>query len=221
MHASSDPSQPQVKTGFCVNCGTAISTASRFCGQCGQPLTEPSDEAGQPVSSQPPTTDSAAPSDDRADRPGRELQVDQPTSLSVQEPTSEPPAVQSRCACGHQSEPDASFCPGCGKNSKPSGSAQYRLLCRGPQGQRTVIELNGPRLTVGNADECDLKILEDNHLSREHAQFSLTGDRIVLEDLLSSNGTYVRVRQPFLLQDGDEILVGATILRLERLVNGQ
>ena len=42
-----------------------------------------------------------------------------------------------------------------------------------------------------------------------------------MEDLLSSNGTYVRVRQPFLLQDGDEILVGATILRLERLVNGQ
>ena len=220
MHASPDPSQPQVKAGFCVNCGTPISAGSRFCGQCGQPLTGPANEAGQPASSQPPTTDSAAQGADPVDRPGHEHQVDQPTSPSVQEPTSEPPAPQCRCGCGHQSEPDTSFCPGCGKTLKRSGSAQYRLLCRGPQGQRTVIELNGPRLTVGNADECDLKMLEDSHLSREHAQLSVTGDRIVLEDLLSSNGTYVRVRQPFLLQDGDEILVGATILRLERLING-
>ncbi len=228
MHASPDLSQPQVKAGFCVNCGTPISTGSRFCGQCGQPLTEPADETSQPVSGQPPATDGTVQSPDRAasspaptDRPGREHQFAQSTNPSVQEPTGDTHVLQSRCACGHQSEPEASFCPGCGRPLKRSGSAQYRLLCRGPQGQRSAIELQGTGLTIGNADECDLKIPEDSHLSREHAQLSVTGDRIVLEDLLSSNGTYVRVRQPFLLQDGDEILVGATILRLERLINGQ
>ncbi len=57
-------------------------------------------------------------------------------------------------------------------------------------------------------------ILSDSKISREHFQITATDKRYLIEDLNSSNGTFVnnrRIRKKF-LQEGDEIRIGQTIL---------
>ena len=58
----------------------------------------------------------------------------------------------------------------------------------------------------------------DPQISRSHAQIVVQGSAVWLEDLNSTNGTYHNGRQIFsrvLLQTGDEIRLGNTILRVE------
>jgi pSer/pThr/pTyr-binding forkhead associated (FHA) protein len=54
--------------------------------------------------------------------------------------------------------------------------------------------------------------VDSSKVSRRHARILVTGNRAVLEDLGSKNGTYVRGRRidaPTPLKDGDEIRVGS------------
>ena len=56
--------------------------------------------------------------------------------------------------------------------------------------------------------------LDDNEVSRRHAEISRVGDRFVVGDLRSSNGTYVNSRkvERAPLAAGDQIQVGRTVL---------
>lgn len=56
--------------------------------------------------------------------------------------------------------------------------------------------------------------LEDNEVSRRHAEIRRSGDRFVVSDLGSSNGTYVNSRkvERAELSSGDQIQVGRTVL---------
>ena len=79
-----------------------------------------------------------------------------------------------------------------------------------------VYALEEPETLIGRGVACHLR-LPDESLSREHAVILYEGDAYVIEDLQSSNGTSVngkRVRQA-VLKDGDEIIVGQSLLRLE------
>jgi predicted component of type VI protein secretion system len=69
--------------------------------------------------------------------------------------------------------------------------------------------VDDPVLLVGRDVECDL-IIPDRQVSRRHASISLEGERYVLKDLNSKNGTFVNgqeVDEPHFLQDGDEIQI--------------
>jgi predicted component of type VI protein secretion system len=66
-----------------------------------------------------------------------------------------------------------------------------------------------PELVIGRGDQCDL-VISDRQVSREHSRIRLEGDRLLLEDLGSKNGTFVNGQQltePHWLQDGDEIQI--------------
>ncbi len=70
--------------------------------------------------------------------------------------------------------------------------------------------------TLGRVDDCDITI-PDPSVSRRHAELRPEGDRWVLEDLGSSNGTWIgeeRIRRAA-LEDGSVFRIGATELRLE------
>lgn len=73
--------------------------------------------------------------------------------------------------------------------------------------------LNGQRwpvrgsLIIGRDIECEI-VIPDRQISRRHARISTTSNGVLLEDLGSKNGTHcngVRVDEPVLLQDGDNI----------------
>lgn len=68
-----------------------------------------------------------------------------------------------------------------------------------------VYELSGSKV-IGRSQECDI-CLYVVHLSRKHARLTVKGDQIEVEDLSSSNGTYINgVKiQRSLARSGDEI----------------
>jgi len=68
--------------------------------------------------------------------------------------------------------------------------------------------------TIGRAVESDI-VVTSKRVSREHARVRRDGWRMVLEDLGSTNGTFLngeRVLTPVALQDGDRIKIGDVIL---------
>lgn len=70
--------------------------------------------------------------------------------------------------------------------------------------------------TVGR-EGCDVNI-EDTEVSRRHAAIRREGDAVVVEDLGSTNGTFVngeRISGAHSLGEGDEVRFGATIWRLQ------
>jgi hypothetical protein len=86
-----------------------------------------------------------------------------------------------------------------------------RLTCAPPPPERP-----GQAYVVGRHLDCDL-VLDDESVSRRHASLRLDGDRWLISDLGSRNGTHVngwRVAEAHVF-DGDELLLGRTRLRFQ------
>ena len=69
-------------------------------------------------------------------------------------------------------------------------------------------------ITIGRAVENDI-VITSKRVSREHARVSRQGQRVLLEDLRSTNGTYLndeRVLVPIDLRDGDRVSIGDVVL---------
>jgi len=84
----------------------------------------------------------------------------------------------------------------------------------GPEAGRRV-EL-GVEVVIGRQD-ADL-VLEDPEVSRRHAVLRRSGQSVVIEDLDSTNGTFVkgeRIRKPITVGPGDQVRVGRTTLEIE------
>ena len=76
------------------------------------------------------------------------------------------------------------------------------------------IELAQPRQLLGRDPSADIRIL-DEVVSRKHACISRQGDRYLLEDLGSSNGTYLNgkmIKEATPLSSGDQISLGHTVV---------
>jgi hypothetical protein len=61
-------------------------------------------------------------------------------------------------------------------------------------------------------------VLEDPEVSRRHAVLRRSGASVVVEDLDSTNGTFVngeRIRSPITVGPGDQVRVGRTMLEIE------
>ena len=79
----------------------------------------------------------------------------------------------------------------------------------------TIFRIEKPRMTIGRS-EADI-VLDDAETSREHAALEIRGSNVMLEDLGSTNGTFVngkRIAEPVELQNQQEFVVGMTTLML-------
>ncbi len=63
----------------------------------------------------------------------------------------------------------------------------------------------------------DILFPDDGYVSGLHCQLTVTGNRVNLTDVGSSNGTYVRLRAPRGLRNGDFLLLGQQLFRLQML----
>jgi hypothetical protein len=80
----------------------------------------------------------------------------------------------------------------------------------------THIGIGDEPVTIGRASDCQVA-LADPTVSKHHAELRREGTGVVLVDLGSTNGSKVNgagVRERTLV-DGDEITIGATVLRFE------
>jgi hypothetical protein len=99
-----------------------------------------------------------------------------------------------------------------GFQEAPGGAAVGSIFLE--DGRR--VEIGETPLVVGRMPECDVA-LSDPNVSRRHAEVRRQGTGFVVVDLGSTNGTRVNGAQikERLLNNGDEITVGATKLRFE------
>jgi hypothetical protein len=70
-------------------------------------------------------------------------------------------------------------------------------------------------IIVGRSSDLDMVLVEDM-VSRKHAKISTVGGQIVIQDLGSTNGTFVNGEKikKVRLKEGDRILIGTSILKL-------
>jgi signal transduction histidine kinase/pSer/pThr/pTyr-binding forkhead associated (FHA) protein len=89
-----------------------------------------------------------------------------------------------------------------------------RLVLHPGQTDEQVFDLKKGPTTLGRAKENDIVIL-DASLSRMHARVDVNGDRIVLSDLQSSNGTFVNGDRitDCVLKHGDTVMCGDVALQ--------
>lgn len=83
-----------------------------------------------------------------------------------------------------------------------------------------VFPVFGAQVDLGRV-EGQIVFADDPYLSPRHARILRRGDGFILRDLDSVNGTYVRLREPVVLTDGDMILIGQQVLRFEVLSEGE
>ena len=92
----------------------------------------------------------------------------------------------------------------------------HRLVIEDPPTRRGArFELDGPELTIGRATGCHVPLPDDTFASTIHARVFEQDGSIYVEDLGSTNGTYVngmRLAAPVLLRPGDQLQVGATVM---------
>jgi FHA domain len=112
----------------------------------------------------------------------------------------------------------------------PSQAAGVQSARRGPHTGRLVVvkspdldegqdfELDSAQLTIGRGGQNDIAIGSDEYASARHARFEPRQDGVWVQDLGSTNGTYLngmRLEHPRRLTRGDIVRVGETDLRFD------
>lgn len=85
-------------------------------------------------------------------------------------------------------------------------------------GERTRVEVGAEPLTIGRDPRQGLT-LQDTEVSRLHARVSLVNGEAVVEDLGSTNGSFLggeRLTRPATLKEGDVLRMGSHLLQYER-----
>jgi pSer/pThr/pTyr-binding forkhead associated (FHA) protein len=77
-------------------------------------------------------------------------------------------------------------------------------------------------IIVGRSSELDMVLVEDM-VSRKHAKIATAGEQIVIQDLGSTNGTFVNGEKikKVRLKEGDRILIGTSIIKLVAVDSSQ
>jgi len=83
--------------------------------------------------------------------------------------------------------------------------------------QEKQFEFHYPcEITIGRDESCDLIINDDVKISRKHAVIIMQSDKIIIEDLDSTNGVFVNDQPVFKksLKENDLILIGDTLFKI-------
>ena len=112
----------------------------------------------------------------------------------------------------------------------PAGPAGVQASRAGPHTGRLVVvksadldegqdfQLDSVQITIGRGRQNDIAISTDEYASARHARFEPRQDGVWVQDLGSTNGTFLngaRLEHPHRLTQGDIVRIGETDLRYE------
>ncbi len=100
-----------------------------------------------------------------------------------------------------------------GQSDVPSNYA-LKFISGKYQGGEFPLRMDN-EVVIGRSSELDMVLVEDM-VSRKHAKITVGGGKVTIQDLGSTNGTFVngeKVKQAR-LKEGDRILIGTSILKL-------
>jgi pSer/pThr/pTyr-binding forkhead associated (FHA) protein len=103
-----------------------------------------------------------------------------------------------------------------GAKAGRGGKAPRQLVVTHGALAGTRISLDGRPIMIGRADDSTL-VLDDDYASTRHARISLRGTDWYVEDLGSTNGTYLdraKVTAPLRVPLGVPIRIGKTVIEL-------
>ena len=184
----------------CQSCGTENLDGSQYCDECGTKLA-PAKNVGPDIPGFRPRVSS---------NPG--FRVANVTSVGI------PPLVE------NPKTGEIDFATG---KEKPVSGAHARLILERGNSANTEFGLSAEESNIGRWDadngifpDVDLDAYDpDAKVSRRHARIIRRNNTYMIEDLGSTNGTFLnRGRRllpgsPQVLSDGDEVIVGKTFLR--------
>ena len=121
--------------------------------------------------------------------------------------TVEPSPRPSRSGRGGKS--DAAAAPA------PAGPTSLVVYAEGAKPRTVKLATS---MVVGRSPDCEL-LIDDTYASQQHARLFGKNGSWYVEDLGSTNGTYVndqKLASPAMIQPGDRVRVGTTVLELRR-----
>lgn len=95
-------------------------------------------------------------------------------------------------------------------------ASQYQLVMRSGPTPGAAFSLEGQQINVGR-DSTNEIVINDAEISRRHARLTLQGAQYVLEDVGSTNGTFIngqRLTGPRALKPGDVVSFGEQIMMI-------
>ena len=198
-----DEKLPGPEEQQCQSCDIARKACAKFCPECRNKVIHTA------------TCDSGI-----AEKPCQEKEVPpetgkNTTSTQADSPRDKTGTSNSKCRCGEEVAADAKFCPECGK-SVTKVPFEYEVFCMCKDGTELTAKVNADEFIIGKASDCDLTIPNDGYVSRKHARILFSNGKLMLKDS-SSNGTFVRINEPVELCPGDEIVIGANLLRVDEI----
>ena len=104
------------------------------------------------------------------------------------------------------------------KPAKARRGAPTHVLVVGGDNQGERADLTQAPILIGRGPDAAIR-LDDDYVSTRHARIASSGDQWFVEDLGSTNGTYIgshRLTQPTTLQLGSQVRIGKTTLELRK-----
>jgi hypothetical protein len=114
--------------------------------------------------------------------------------------------------------PDQARALGLVQQGPPAPRGQLVVVASSALRPGEAYEVDSVQLTIGRGANNDLALPDDEFASARHARIEPRRDGVYVEDVGSTNGTYVngiRLARERRLADGDVVRVGETDLRFE------
>jgi pSer/pThr/pTyr-binding forkhead associated (FHA) protein len=100
---------------------------------------------------------------------------------------------------------------------RPRGAPSVVVVVDGPNAGDAA-SLDDAPVLIGRGADAAIR-LDDDYVSTRHARIASSGDQWFVEDLGSTNGTYIgshRLTQPTTIQLGSKVRIGKTTLELRK-----
>lgn len=104
------------------------------------------------------------------------------------------------------------------KPAKPRRGVPTQLVIVEGGNKGEAVSLEEAPLLIGRGNDAAIR-LDDDYVSTRHARIANSGEQWFVEDLGSTNGTYVgasRISQATAIQLGTQVRIGKTILELRK-----
>lgn len=232
---------------ICAHCGRRNDDGSRFCMDCGKPMTASAMAAATPVGggiSVPQTKVYGVAAEGAADMQcpscGHAIDSTMPFCAFCGAKLGKPAVTTATTPCPKCgtpiASPDFKFCPNC---ATPLGGAaaaaapheatavfSAQRAGAKPPASLVLLDDAGTRgakhpltgeETTVGRAGADISFADDPYLSPIHALFMWRDGKLTMRDLGSRNGTWIFLDGPHRLVDGDLILVGSQLIRFRRL----